>query len=88
MAARAKAVVNADRRQLVEIEQLVRRGAYASTSQFVREALDEKLERLREARLREQVARYATEGLSDEDENLVSGQAFETTGRRRARAPR
>lgn len=85
MGARAKAVINADRRQLVAIERLVDKGAYASTSQFVREALDEKLERLREARLSDQVARYAAAGLGDEDDDLVAAQAFPTErGRRRA----
>lgn len=85
MGARAKAVINADKRQLVAIERLVDKGAYASASQFVREALDEKLERLREARLCDQVAHYTAAGLSDDDEDLVAAQAFATDrGRRRA----
>ncbi len=82
MGTKEKAVVNAERRQLVEIERLVSAGAYASVSEFMREAVDDKLERLREARLGEQVARYAAAGHSDEDAELLAAQAFETLARR------
>ena len=87
MGPKAKAVVNAERRQLIEIERLVKRGDYASVSEFMREAVDEKLERLRELRLGEQVARYSAAGHSDEDADLVAAQAFDT-GARRPRAKR
>jgi Arc/MetJ-type ribon-helix-helix transcriptional regulator len=79
---KAKAVVNAEKRQLAEIERLVKRGDYGSVSEFMREAVDEKLERLREMSLGEQVARYSAAGHSDEDGDLVAAQAFDTRTRR------
>lgn len=82
MGPKAKAVVNAEKRQLIEIERLVKRGDYASVSEFMREAVDEKLERMREARLGEQVARYSAAGHSEEDADLISAQAFDTRPRR------
>ncbi|HXU81765.1 MAG TPA: ribbon-helix-helix domain-containing protein [Polyangia bacterium] len=82
MAPKAKAVVNAEKQQLLEIERLVKRGDYASVSEFMRQAVDEKLQRLQETRLAEQVARYAAAGHSDEDNELVAAQAFSTRARR------
>jgi Arc/MetJ-type ribon-helix-helix transcriptional regulator len=86
MRTKARAVVSADKRQLTQIARLVRGGSYASTSAFVREALDEKLQRLREAHLRAQVTRYAAAGYSDEDEDLVAAQAFAAVRKRRRAA--
>jgi hypothetical protein len=55
--AKKKAASNAEPAQLERIEALVRSGEYRSTSEFLREAIDEKLERLRRRRLEEQLAR-------------------------------
>lgn len=76
MSTKMKAVVNAERQQIERIERLVQAGAYASVSAFMREAVDEKLERLRETRLAEQVGRYAVAGYGREDGDLVAVQDF------------
>lgn len=86
MGNKAKVVVNAEKRQLDEIERLVKAGSYASVSEFMREAVDEKLARLQEIRLAEQVARYSALGYSAEDPDLVAAQAWPgTRPRRRAK---
>ena len=72
-----KAVFTAEPRQLEEIEAEVRSGRYQSASEFLREAIDEKLYRLRRARLEAQVASYCAEGHADEDRDLVDFQAFD-----------
>jgi Arc/MetJ-type ribon-helix-helix transcriptional regulator len=87
MGTKAKSVINVEKHQLLEIERLVRLGDYASAAEFVREAVDEKLARLREARLGEQVAGYAAAGHSEEEPDLVAAQAFDAS-RRRPRAKR
>ncbi|HEY3233177.1 MAG TPA: hypothetical protein VGJ84_00580 [Polyangiaceae bacterium] len=84
MGSKQKAVVSADARQLVQIQGLVKAGAYATLSAFVREAIDEKLERLRRGRLRRQLERYIESGHAREDEDLPSAQAL---GGKRRRAP-
>ena len=84
-AAKQKAVVNADKDDLTEVEGLVARGRYRSVSQFVREAMAEKLSQLRALRLEEQVARYVTSGRASEDTDLIEHQAF---AGRRGRAKR
>ena len=61
---------------MTEVEQLVRQGRYASVSQFVREAVAEKLDRLLRKRLEEQVATYGHAIDVEEDEDLLASQAF------------
>jgi Arc/MetJ-type ribon-helix-helix transcriptional regulator len=56
---------------------MVRSGKYRSTSEFLREAIDEKLHRLQRERLTEQVERYCSEGYADEDGDLLEAQAFD-----------
>jgi Arc/MetJ-type ribon-helix-helix transcriptional regulator len=72
-----KAVFTADPRQLERIDALVRAGRYRSASEFLREAIDEKLHALAGQRLKEEVARYCAEGYGDEDRALVDMQAFD-----------
>ncbi len=72
-----KTVFPAEPRQLEEIETAVRSGLYRSASEFLREAIDEKLRKLRRARLEAQVASYCAEGHGDEDRELVEFQAFD-----------
>ena len=72
-----KAVFTAEPAQLEQIEAMVRSGKYRSTSEFLREAIDEKLRRLRRKRLEAQVASYCAEGYGDEDRDLVEFQAFD-----------
>lgn len=72
-----KAVFTAQPEQLERIQVIVRSGKYRSSSEFLREAIDEKLERLRRERLGEQVAQYCKSGYADEDAGLATGQAFD-----------
>jgi len=76
-AAKEKAVFNAEPAQLEEIQRIVRSGRYRSASEFLREAIDEKLERMRRDVLAEQVARYCAKGYGDEDEDLIAAQAVD-----------
>ena len=85
VARKQKAVVNADAQHLARIEELVRQGKYKTVSEFVREAMAEKLERLRRVRLQEQVARYHEAGNDEEEADLVAWQAFPGTKRRAKR---
>jgi Arc/MetJ-type ribon-helix-helix transcriptional regulator len=73
---RKKAVVSADAGPMAEVERLVAEGQYASVSEFVRQAVAEKLARHRRTRLEEQVARYCAGSEADAEDDLVSGQAF------------
>lgn len=72
-----KAVFTAEAGQLHDIEALVEGGRFKSASEFLREAIDEKLKRLRRQRLDEQVSRYCTAGHAHEDLDLISAQAFD-----------
>lgn len=75
---RKKAVINAEPEALADVEALVREGRFASVSEFVREAMREKLARLRRERLHRQVASYCREVDIDEGDNLIAAQAFLT----------
>ena len=69
--AKRKAVINADADHVRQAEALVRAGRYRSLSDLVREAMAEKLERLRRAELHEQVSRYCSSGCANEDKDLI-----------------
>ena len=73
---RKKAVISAEPAALAEVEALVRRGAYPTVSAFMREAIADKLARVRNLELREQVAEYCREGGREEDDELIAAQAF------------
>ena len=75
-----KTVFTAEPSQLAHIQAVVRSGRYRSASEFLRKAIDEKLDRLRREQLAEQVARYCAEGHGDEDRALADIQAFEENG--------
>jgi Arc/MetJ-type ribon-helix-helix transcriptional regulator len=84
-----KAVVSADVGDLTEVEELVRKGHYRTVSEFVREAMRERLRQLRRDGLARQVARYCDEVAPGEDAELIAWQAFDTGEKtRRRRAPR
>ena len=72
-----KAVFTAEPEQLDQIEAFVRSGRYRSTSAFLREAIREKLARLRRERLERQVAQYCAEGHPLEDDELIGLQAID-----------
>lgn len=74
MVTRKKAVISAEPDVLSEVQALVRKGAYPTVSAFVREAMADKLARVRNLELREQVAKYCR-AVGDDDE-LIAAQAF------------
>ncbi|MCC7534623.1 MAG: hypothetical protein IT379_00335 [Deltaproteobacteria bacterium] len=85
---KTKAVVSADADDWQRVESLVGQGRYLSASQFVREAVAEKLARLDAATLDAAVQRYVEMGYATEDVDLVEAQAFDgkkPTARRRTR---
>ena len=75
-----KTVFTAAPAQIRQIRRVVQSRRYSSVSELLREAIDEKLERLRQERLAAEVERYCAEGLADEDVGLIEFQAF---GRKR-----
>ncbi len=75
-----KAVFTAEPEQLDQIEDIVRSGRYQSASAFLREAIREKLARLRRERLEQQVAQYCADGHSLEDERLIGLQTIDEEG--------
>ena len=75
--AKKKAVFSADPAQLEEIQEIVRSRRYRSASEFLREAIAEKLGRLRRDVLAEQVDRYCAKGYAREDEHLIAAQAID-----------
>ena len=94
-ATKQKAVVNAEKSQLERIQGLINRRRYRSFSEFVREAVEEKLGRIEQDRVTEAVERYCAAGHADEDTDLITAQAFErkrrspkSKGSRRARLGR
>jgi Arc/MetJ-type ribon-helix-helix transcriptional regulator len=71
-----KTVFTAEPEQLERIREVVESGRYRSSSELIREAIDEKLERVRRERLAEKVADYCERGYADEDDGLIEIQAF------------
>lgn len=72
-----KAVFTAEPWQLAQIQALVQAGRFRSTSEFLREAINDKLMALQQSRLGEQLGRYCADGHGDEDAELIEAQAFE-----------
>lgn len=72
-----KAVFTAEPAQLERIREVVESGRYRTSSELIREAIEEKLERVRRDLLAEQVAAYCEGGNAGEDEGLIDLQAFE-----------
>lgn len=89
MGTKERAVVNAYADQLRRVEQLVASGRYRTLSDFVRDALDEKLARVEEEILADEVERYCAAGYAHEDVDLIAAQAIdrapEPPGQRRKR---
>jgi Arc/MetJ-type ribon-helix-helix transcriptional regulator len=75
--AKRKAVINAEKSQLDRVQSLIDSGRFRTVSEFVREALDEKLERIEQERIAEAVERYVATGHADEDSDLIAAQAFD-----------
>ncbi len=84
-------MISAEEAQLDWIEDLIDQGRYRTVSEFVREAIQEKLERVEQDRIAESVERYCASGHAAEDEDLIAEQAFDRnspTARRSKRARR
>ena len=73
-----KTVFNAEPGQLEEIQAVVSTGRFRSASELLREAIDEKLERLRRERLEAQVESFVAEPTEAWDAGLVDLQAFDS----------
>lgn len=78
-----KAVINAEASQLEEVEGLVQAGLYRSVSEFMREAVADKLAALAQNRVAEQVTEYCAHDGDGEEEELVRAQAFDDAAPRR-----
>lgn len=79
-------MINAETAQLDRVERLIGAGRYRTLSEFVREAVEEKLERLERDRVAEAVERYCAAGHADEDVDLIAVQPI--GGKRGARKHR
>jgi Arc/MetJ-type ribon-helix-helix transcriptional regulator len=78
--AKRKTVFTAEPAQLQQIREIVESGRYRTSSELIREAIDEKLARVRRELLAEQVAAYCDRGYAAEDDGLVEVQAFDRDG--------
>lgn len=86
MRTKQRTVVSAERSDLDGVERLVRSGRYQTVSEFVRQAIAEKLQREDAAALAEEVERYVAAGhASSDDDDLVHAQALPGVPRRRRR---
>ena len=72
-----KAVFTAEPSQLERIREVVESGRYRTSSELIREAIDEKLERVRRDLLAEQVSAYCERRYAGEDADLIDLQAFD-----------
>ena len=81
-----KTVINAEASQIERVQPLIEAGRYRTLSEFVREAMDEKLQRIERERMAEAVERYCAAGHAVEDLDLIDAQAFD--GKQAARKPR
>jgi Arc/MetJ-type ribon-helix-helix transcriptional regulator len=81
MATKRRTVINAEPGQIARAQALVAQGRYRTLSDFVREAVDEKLARVEEALLADEVARYCAAGHAEEDAELIEAQVLEPTRR-------
>jgi len=85
-----KAVINAEASQIERVQPLIDAGRYRTLSEFVREAMDEKLHRIEQERIAEAVEHYCAAGHAGEDIELIGVQAFEPerSSHSRPRGPR
>ena len=69
-------MINAEASQIERVQPLIDAGRYRTLSEFVREAMDEKLQRIERERIAEAVERYCAAGRAVEDLDLIDIQAF------------
>ncbi len=72
-----KTVFTAEPAQVERIREVVESGLYRSSSELIREAIDEKLERVRRGLLARQVEAYCERGYAAEDAGLIEAQALD-----------
>jgi Arc/MetJ-type ribon-helix-helix transcriptional regulator len=72
-----KTVINAEASQIDGVQPLIDAGRYRTLSEFVREAMDEKLQRIEQERIAEAVERYCAAGHATEDLDLIEVQALD-----------
>ena len=72
-----KTVFNGDEEVLQQVKELIASGRYKSLSEFVREAMAEKLKHLRQQHLNEAVVRYCAAGYAGEDSEMIRAQALD-----------
>ncbi len=87
-ASKQRAVINAEKSQLDRVNRLIEKGRFRTLSEFVRQAVAEKLERTDQDHVAEAVGRYCAVGHADEDTDLIAAQAIERRPRRRRRNSR
>ena len=75
--AKRKTVFTAEPGQVESIRAIVRAGRFRSASEFLRDAIDEKLRRLEREGLVDQVERYCREASLRDEPDLVDAQAFD-----------
>lgn len=78
-------MISADPAQILRVREIVQSGRYATVSEFVRTAIEEKLGRDRRLSLEREVERYVAAGHVREDADLVRAQAWK---KRKPRAKR
>ena len=81
MGTKRRTVVNAEPEQIDRAQALVAEGRYRTLSDFVREAMAEKLARVEDARLADEVTRYCATGHAEEDADLIAAQVLERPSR-------
>ncbi|MFI5396904.1 MAG: hypothetical protein ACHQ9S_15310 [Candidatus Binatia bacterium] len=79
-------MINAEASQIERVQPLIEAGRYRTLSEFVREAMDEKLQRIEREQIAEAVERYCAAGHAVEDPDLIDVQAFDR--KPRSRKPR
>jgi Arc/MetJ-type ribon-helix-helix transcriptional regulator len=85
MSPKERTVISADPAQILRVREIVQSGRYATVSEFVRTAIEEKLGRDRRLSLEREVERYVAAGHVREDADMVRAQAWKN---RKPRAKR
>jgi len=85
MGTKRRTVINAEPGQVERAMRLVAQGSYRTLSDFVREAMDEKLARIEESLLADEVASYCAAGHAGEDTELVAAQSIQQPSPKRGK---
>ena len=85
MAHKEKVVFSTDPRQILELREVVQTGRYRTLSEFVRQAIDEKLAGERTRALVHEVERYVAAARDTEEPGLIAAQAWKEPKQRAKR---